>query len=129
MYSQTWAYDHLSTTTTILRPRLKLLSQKWPLSNDHLSSTATIFGSRGWSLCTGLIAFKSLLRLIYCLALTIQILSECFGSSSWSDFQRWQNTWTSRSLTKKQWIFLLKLLSKLFPIKSWMEIRKNVSKK
>ncbi len=27
---------------------------KWPLNNDHLSTTATIFGSRGWSLYTEL---------------------------------------------------------------------------
>ncbi len=46
-YSQTWAYDHLSIRTTVLRYHLKLLSHKWPLNNDHLSTTATIFVSRG----------------------------------------------------------------------------------
>ncbi len=52
--SQTWANDHLSTTTTILWSHLELLRHKWPLNNGHLSTTVTIFGSRGWSLYAGL---------------------------------------------------------------------------
>ncbi len=33
---------------------LDLLLNKWPLNSDHLSTTATIFGSWGWSLNTSL---------------------------------------------------------------------------
>ena len=44
IYSQTWANDH----------HFDLLYHKWPLKNDHLSTAATIFGSQGWSLSTGL---------------------------------------------------------------------------
>ncbi len=33
---------------------IDLLEHKWPLNNDHLSTTATIFGSQRWSLNTGL---------------------------------------------------------------------------
>ncbi len=65
MYSQTWANDHLriattclSITTTILWLHLELLLLKWPLNNEHLSKTATILGSRGWSLFTGLTVFS-----------------------------------------------------------------------
>ncbi len=44
----------LSTTTTILRSHFELIFHKWPLNNDHLSTTAIVFWSRGWSLYTGL---------------------------------------------------------------------------
>ncbi len=37
-----------------MRSHLELLLDKWPLKKDHLSTTATIFGSQGWSLHTGL---------------------------------------------------------------------------
>jgi hypothetical protein len=53
-YSQTWTNNHLRIATTILRSHLELLLLTWPLNNDHLSTTATIFGSQGWSLYTGL---------------------------------------------------------------------------
>ena len=61
MYSQTWANDHLRITTTCLQRPLFLglninvyNSVKLPLNYDHLSTTVTILGSRGWSLHTGL---------------------------------------------------------------------------
>ncbi len=53
-YSQTWASDHVSITIIILRFNLELILLKWPLNNHHLSTTATIFGSQGWPLYTGL---------------------------------------------------------------------------
>ncbi len=48
-YSQSWANDHLSMTTTILRSHL---------NNDSLSTTATIFEYQWWSLYTGLTLFE-----------------------------------------------------------------------
>ncbi len=52
------------TTTSEERPPFcahiwELLLHKWPLNNDHLSTTATIFGSRGWLLYTGLTVFPN----------------------------------------------------------------------
>ncbi len=44
----------LKLTNAILVSLLKLLLQKCPLNNDHLSTTATIFESRRWSLYTSL---------------------------------------------------------------------------
>ena len=38
IYSQTWANDHLSTTTTLI-PAQAILVLKLPLNNDHLSTT------------------------------------------------------------------------------------------
>jgi len=60
LYSQTWAIDHLQTATTYLQrplfcgPIFLVYSIKVPLNNDHLSTTAIIFGSQGWPLYTGL---------------------------------------------------------------------------
>jgi len=60
MYSQTCANDHLRKTTTCLQrppfwsPIFTFYNIKQPLNKNHLSTTATIFGSRGWSLYTGL---------------------------------------------------------------------------
>ncbi len=48
-------------TTTISRPGIGLLLRKWPLKNDHLSTTAIILGFQGWSLKTGLIVQKNYL--------------------------------------------------------------------
>jgi len=52
--SQTWANDHLRITTTcqqrtytIFRSQFDLLKHKWPLNNDHVSTTATILGPKG----------------------------------------------------------------------------------
>ncbi len=59
-YSQTWVNDHLWITTTCLqRPLFWGLNFNFhnvnlPLNNDHLSTTATNFGSRGCSLYTSL---------------------------------------------------------------------------
>jgi hypothetical protein len=59
-YCQTWTNDHLWITTTCLQrplflgPDFNVYSIDLPLNNDHLSTTATILGSRGWSLYTGL---------------------------------------------------------------------------
>jgi len=64
IYSQTWANDHLRIATTCLQrplfcgPVFLVYSIKVPLNNDHLSTTATIFGSRGWPLYTGLTVHK-----------------------------------------------------------------------
>ncbi len=63
-YSQTWVNDHLRMTTTCLQrplfwaPDFNFYNIKLPLNNDHLSTTATNFGTRGWSLYTGLTVFK-----------------------------------------------------------------------
>jgi len=63
LYSQTWVNDHLWITTTCLQqplfwgPNFNFHNVKLPLSNDHLSTTATNFGSRGWSLYTSLTVF------------------------------------------------------------------------
>jgi hypothetical protein len=61
LYSQTWANDRLRLTTTRLQKPLlwrRLIFQFWstkePLDNDRLSTTATIFVSRGWSLHSGM---------------------------------------------------------------------------
>jgi len=60
MYSQTWVNDHLQITTTCLQrplfwgPDFNFHYKKLPLNNNHLSTTATHFGSRRWSLYTGL---------------------------------------------------------------------------
>ena len=62
MYSQTWAKDHIRIATTILRSHNGLLLHKRPLNNDHLSTTATIFGSQGRSLNTGLTVPESFYR-------------------------------------------------------------------
>ena len=59
-YSQTWVNDHLRIATTCLQrplfwsPNLRLHNINLPLNNDHLSTTATNLGSRGWSLYKGL---------------------------------------------------------------------------
>ncbi len=64
-YSQNWVNDHLWITTTRLqRPLFRgsnfnFHSIKLPLNNDHLSTTATHFGSRGWSLYTGLTVLQN----------------------------------------------------------------------
>ncbi len=58
IYIQTWANDHLSITTGILRSHSKLILHKWPLNNDHLSTSATIFGSQWWPLYTGLTVYR-----------------------------------------------------------------------
>ncbi len=64
MYSQTWANSHLLIAPTcLLRPSfwgpvLNHYSIKWPLNNDHLSTTATIFGCQGWLLYTGLTVIR-----------------------------------------------------------------------
>jgi len=56
-YSQTWVNDHLRITTTtclqrpqFLGPNFNFYNIKLPLNNDHLSITATNYGSRGGSL-------------------------------------------------------------------------------
>ncbi len=65
MYSQTWTNDNFRITTTCLqRPsfwsrNLILFSKNLHLNNDHLLTTATNLGSRGWSLYTGLTVFTS----------------------------------------------------------------------
>jgi len=57
-YSQTWVNDHLWITTTCLqRPLFRghnfnFHNVKLLLNNDHLSTTAPNFGSRGWWLYT-----------------------------------------------------------------------------
>ena len=62
-YSQTWDNDHLRITTTCLQrspfggPIVTFYNTKLPLNNDHLSTTATNLGPRGWSLFTGLTVF------------------------------------------------------------------------
>jgi len=48
--SQTWAYGHLSLMTIIYDPFFNFYIAMLPLNNDHLSTTATIFGFQGWSL-------------------------------------------------------------------------------
>jgi hypothetical protein len=56
MYGQTWVNDHFLITTTCLQwplfwgPNFNFHIVKLPLNNDHLSTTATNFGSQGWSL-------------------------------------------------------------------------------
>jgi hypothetical protein len=65
-YSQTWVNDHLRITTTCMQrplflgPNFNFHNIKLALNNDHLSTTATNFGSRGWSLYTGLTVFWNL---------------------------------------------------------------------
>ena len=60
-YTQAWVNDHLRIATTCLQqplfrgPIFNFYNIKKPLNNDHLSIPATIFGSRGWFLHTGLI--------------------------------------------------------------------------
>jgi len=62
-YSQTWVNDHLRITTTCLQqpqfwgPNFNFHNIKLPLNNDHLSTTATNFGSQGWSLNTSLTVY------------------------------------------------------------------------
>ncbi len=46
--------DHLSITTPILRSHLELQLREWPLKNDHLPTTGTIFYSQRLSLYTSL---------------------------------------------------------------------------
>ncbi len=59
-YSQTWATNHFRIATTclqrppIFRSHVKLSLHKWPLNNNHLSTTATIFGFQGWLLYSSL---------------------------------------------------------------------------
>jgi hypothetical protein len=59
-YSQTLVNDHLRITTTCLQrppfrgPNFNFYNTKLPLNNDHLSTTATNFGSLGGSLYTSL---------------------------------------------------------------------------
>jgi hypothetical protein len=56
----TWVNDHLQITPTCLQwplyrgPNFNFHIIKLPLNNDHLSTMATNFGSRGWSLYTSL---------------------------------------------------------------------------
>jgi len=63
LYSQTWVNDHLRIATTCLQrpqfwgPNFNFHNTKQPLNNDHLSTTATNFGSQGWSLYTSLTVF------------------------------------------------------------------------
>ncbi len=60
MCSQTWVNDHLRITTTCPQrppfwsPNLSLYNTNLPLNNDHLLTTATNLGFRGWPLHTGL---------------------------------------------------------------------------
>ncbi len=62
-YSQTWTNDHLRLATAWLQrplfwgPIFDVNSTKVPLNNDHLSTTAIIFGSQRWSFYTGLTVF------------------------------------------------------------------------
>jgi hypothetical protein len=57
-YSQTWVNAHLRITTTCLQrplfrgPNFNFHNIKLPLNNDPLPTTATNFGSLGWSLYT-----------------------------------------------------------------------------
>jgi len=66
-YSQTWVNNHLRIMTTCLeRPLFWGLDfnfhyKKLPLNNNHQSTTATNFGSRGWSLYTGLTVINNLI--------------------------------------------------------------------
>ncbi len=59
-YYQTCVNDHLRITTTCLlwpsfwSPNYRFYNINLPLNNNHLSTTATNFGSRGWSLYAGL---------------------------------------------------------------------------
>ncbi len=57
MYSQTCSNNHLSTRTSIIRPRFLFYKTKQHLNNDLLSTTATIYRSRGWSLQAWLFYF------------------------------------------------------------------------
>ncbi len=60
IYSQTWVNDHLRMTNTCLQwplfwgPDFNFHNIKLLLNNNNLSTTATNFGSRGWSLYTSL---------------------------------------------------------------------------
>ena len=60
VYSQTWANDQLRIATTCLQqplfwgPIFNFQNIKVPLNNNHLSTAATTFGSRGWWLYTDL---------------------------------------------------------------------------
>jgi len=49
----------LSTATTILGPNFNFHNIKLPMNNAQLSTTATNFGSQGWSLYTSLTVDKS----------------------------------------------------------------------
>ena len=53
-YSQTWANDHLPL---FCGPVFSFYNIKLPLNNDHLSTTTTNLGSRGWALYTGMTVF------------------------------------------------------------------------
>ncbi len=70
-YSQTWVNDRLRITTTCLHrplfwdPNFYFHNIKLHLNNDHLSTTATNFGSRGWSLYTGLTVLLTKSRLLF----------------------------------------------------------------
>ena len=63
VYSQTWANDHLRIATTCQQrplfwgPIFNYYNIMLPLNHDQLSTTATFWGSRGWSLYTGLTVY------------------------------------------------------------------------
>ena len=65
-YCQTWANDNLRITTTcclqrpiFLGPFFNFYNTELLLNNDHLSTTATNLGYRGWSLYTGLTVLEN----------------------------------------------------------------------
>ena len=62
------------TTTTIFFSHFYFLLLKWPLNNNHLSTTATILGSQGWSLYTGLTVHPFSWQTYFWIALPILFL-------------------------------------------------------
>ncbi len=66
---QTWANDHLRKATTCLQRSLiwgsnyNIYIIKLLLNNDHLSTTVTILGSRGWSSLT--VLFRKVISYLF----------------------------------------------------------------
>jgi len=92
-YSQTWVNDHLRITTTCLKrlqfwgPNFNFHNTKLPLNNDHLSTTATNFGSQGWLLYTSLTVPIFSKDIIILKVLEIKPFATC-GEWEWVG-QRW----------------------------------------
>ncbi len=94
IYSQTWANDQLRIAITCLYndhhfgSLSELLLLKWPLNNDHISTTATIFWFRWWLFYTGLTVCVSPIKSIksntyFYVTQKIQIISLLLLDCSW----------------------------------------------
>ncbi len=66
-------------------PNMKIIIFKWPLNNNHLSTTATILGSHVWSLFTGCIEKFQIILIFFLIYKKRSSLSNLISNNDFVD--------------------------------------------